>query len=191
MHRRTHRHTLRRFVSAPEECSSGIGRADFFLARNPASMHISSRTGGFGCQTNSTVTKTSNVLFKSSFCRFPTSRRTRKCETKFKAASSRLIRFGTRLKVKLVSSSRFTSTRILFTRPINKPRSGPNAVNIPSHFLAESVFCFASRIPFSICRMAQEENHARDVSLHNNKTRFARRSPVRLLLHRYCQHWTL
>lgn len=40
-----------------------------------------------------------------------------KQSTKFKVTSSRLIRFGTRLKVKLVSSSRFISTRILFYAP--------------------------------------------------------------------------
>lgn len=75
----------RRLLSAPEECTSGIGRADsFFPARSQKRTEHAHLIPGPVVsavkQTSVTFSEHKN-LRRSSFCRDPTSRRTRKCET--------------------------------------------------------------------------------------------------------------
>lgn len=77
-----------------------------------------------------------------------------KQSTKFKVTSSRLIRFGTRLKVKLVSSSRFTSTRIYFLRA-----QSTNRVLAPTRSIFLHIFPFLYSI-LDLPHLAQEEDAA-------------------------------
>lgn len=72
----------------------------------------------------------------------------------------RLIRLGTRLKVKLVSSPLLRLRCCLFCA------LQPN-VPLRSISLLFFAFLFASHVPFSSCR--NKERKLRDISLHNNK----------------------
>lgn len=111
-----------------------------------------------------------------------------KQSTKFKVTSSRLIRFGTRLKVKFVSSSFRWLRNASFYAPNQQQTAGPKRGQYIFTFIASGFLLCCLMLLSQFAAWNKKKKLPRDISLHNNKKVRNEKSSASLLLHRYRNH---